>query len=174
VPGSAHIQWLDPARLCTHDADWVSYKEWWYRKRFRVPRQMSGRRVRLEFDATDCYADAFLNGQALGRHEGYIDPHDYDVTAQVKCDAGNELLLRVWTPVTCDWRHRPYYVKGSYGNVDQKPDDITALGITRGPDESGVPSRQSATVVDLGSRQTQSPHARRAPTRFGRRQRGRP
>lgn len=132
VPGSAHIQWLDPARLYTRDADWVSYKEWWYRKRFRVPRQMSGRRVRLEFDATDYYADAFLNGQALGSHEGYIDPYDYDVTSQVKFDAGNELLVRVWTPVTYYWRHRPYYVKGSYGNVDQKPDDITALGITRG------------------------------------------
>jgi hypothetical protein len=39
--------------------------------------------------------------------------------------------VRIWTPVTYYWRHRPYYVKGSYGNVDQKPDDITALGITR-------------------------------------------
>ncbi len=131
VPGSAHIQWLDPAKIYTHDADWVSYKEWWYRKRFRVPQAMSGKQLRLEFDATDYYADAFLNGHSLGRHEGYIDPYDYNVTGQVKFDAENELLVRIWTPVTYYWRHRPYYVKGSYGNVDQKPDDITALGITR-------------------------------------------
>ena len=43
----------------------------------------------------------------------------------------HEILVRVWTPVDYYWRHRPYTVKGSYGAVDQKPDDITALGITR-------------------------------------------
>ena len=40
-------------------------------------------------------------------------------------------MVRVWTPVDYYWRHRPYTIKGSYGAVDQKPDDITALGITR-------------------------------------------
>lgn len=34
--------------------------------------------------------------------------------------------------MTYYWRHRPYTVKGAYGAVDQKPDDITPLGITRG------------------------------------------
>ena len=29
------------------------------------------------------------------------------------------------------WKHRPYTIKGAYGAVDQKPDEITALGITR-------------------------------------------
>jgi beta-mannosidase len=37
----------------------------------------------------------------------------------------------VWTPVSYYWRHRPYTIKGSYGAVDQKPDNITPLGITR-------------------------------------------
>ena len=41
------------------------------------------------------------------------------------------MTVRVWTPVSYYWRHRPYTVKGSYGAVDQKPDDITPLGITR-------------------------------------------
>ncbi|MBI1790342.1 MAG: hypothetical protein HYR60_22650, partial [Acidobacteria bacterium] len=43
----------------------------------------------------------------------------------------NEIRVRVWTPVTYYWRHRPYTIKGAYGAVDQKPDDITPLGITR-------------------------------------------
>ena len=95
-----------------------------------MPERFRGKRLRLEFDATDYYADAYLNGAYHGRHEGYIDPYDYDVASRLR-DGDNELLVRVWTPVDYYWRHRPYTVKGSYGAVDQKPDDITALGITR-------------------------------------------
>jgi len=131
VPGTVHTQILPPPRFYTHEADWISYQEWWYRKTFRVPARFEHRRVRLQFDATDYYADAYLNGTYLGRHEGYIDPYEYDVTPLIKQDAENVLTVRVWTPVSYYWRHRPYTVKGSYGAVDQKPDDITALGITR-------------------------------------------
>lgn len=131
VPGTVHTQILPPPKFYTHEADWISYQEWWYRKTFRVPPRFEHRRVRLQFDATDYYADAYLNGSYLGRHEGYIDPYEYEVSALVKPDAENVVTVRVWTPVTYYWRHRPYTVKGSYGAVDQKPDDITALGITR-------------------------------------------
>ncbi len=131
VPGSAHLQWLNPAEIYSPEAAWVSRKEWWYRKRFTIPSGFHGERIRLEFDATDYYAEAFFNGRRLGRHEGYVDPSSYDVTALVKAGAAHELLVRVWTPVHYYWKHRPYTVKGSYGGVDQKPDDITAVGITR-------------------------------------------
>jgi len=131
VPGSAHTQWLDAAKIYTRDAEWVSTKEWWYRKTFRLPERFQKRRLRLQFEATDYYADACLNGRYLGRHEGYIDPYEYDVTAQARSGAENQLLVRVWTPVDYYWKHRPYTIKGAYGAVDQKPDDITPLGITR-------------------------------------------
>ncbi len=129
VPGAAQTQWLPQADWYTRRAEWVSNKEWWYRKRLAAPSRQAGDRVRLQFEATDYYADAWFNGHYLGRHEGYIDPYEYDVTAQLKPE--NEILVRVWTPVTYYWRHRPYTIKGSYGAVDQKPDDITPLGITR-------------------------------------------
>lgn len=131
VPGTVHTQILPPPKFYTHEADWISYQEWWYRKTFRVPARFEHRRVRLQFDATDYYADAYLDGTYLGRHEGYIDPYEYDITPLIKADAENVLTVRVWTPVSYYWRHRPYTVKGSYGAVDQKPDDITPLGITR-------------------------------------------
>ena len=132
VPGSAHTQWLDESKWYTREANWVSSKEWWHRKRFRVPERYRGKRLRLQFDATDYYAEAWLNGVPIGRHEGYIDPYEYDVTKFAKPGAENELLIRIWTPVTYYWRHRPYTIKGAYGAVDQKPDDITPLGVTRG------------------------------------------
>ena len=131
VPGTVHTQWLDQADWYTRKAEWLSGKEWWYRKRFLPPSRFLGRRLRLQFDATDYYADAWLNGAWLGRHEGYIDPYEYEVAKHVRPDVENELLVRVWTPVTYYWRHRPYTIKGAYGAVDQKPDDITATGITR-------------------------------------------
>ncbi|MGH7972991.1 MAG: glycosyl hydrolase 2 galactose-binding domain-containing protein, partial [Limisphaerales bacterium] len=131
VPGSAHTQWLDPSKIYSPEATWISYKEWWYRKKFTLPEGYSGRHLRLEFGATDYYADTWLNGVRLGRHEGYIDPYAYHVTEPVRPGAENELLVRTWTPVDYYWKHRPYTVKGAYGAVDQKPDDITPLGITR-------------------------------------------
>ena len=131
VPGSVHTQIMKYPAYFTPDAEWISFKEWWYRKRFRVPESMKGKRLRLQFDATDYYADLWLNGKKLGRHEGYIDPYEFDVTDGLNLVGENVLAVRVWTPVDYYWRHRPYTIKGSYGAVDQKPDNITALGITR-------------------------------------------
>jgi beta-mannosidase len=131
VPGTAHVQWLGSQMAMTREAEWISYKEWWYRRKFQVPSDYAGKRIRLQFEATDYYADTWIDGRFVGRHEGYIDPYEFDITHLVKAGAEHELEVRVWTPVHYYWRHRPYTVKGSYGAVDQKPDDITALGITR-------------------------------------------
>jgi beta-mannosidase len=131
VPGSVHTQILKYPAYYTHEAEWISFKEWWYRRSFRVPGSMKGKRLRLQFGATDYYADIWLNGKKLGRHEGYIDSYEFELTDDLNLDADNVLVVRVWTPVDYYWRHRPYTIKGSYGAVDQKPDDITAVGITR-------------------------------------------
>ncbi len=148
VPGSAHLQWLPAAQIYSREAAWVSYQEWWYKRTFELPAGFVNQSVRLEFDATDYYAETYLDGKWLGRHEGYIDPYSYDVTAHVKPGQKHELRVRVWTPVHYYWKHRPYTVKGSYGGVDQKPDDITALGITRGVRlTAGAPERITSVAV---------------------------
>jgi beta-mannosidase len=146
VPGSVHMQWLAPSQVFTREAEWVSGKEWWYRKRFTAPARFRDKRVRLEFEATDYYADTWLNGVSLGRHEGYIDPFAYDTGAALRAGSENILLVRVWTPVSYYWKHRPYTIKGAYGAVDQKPDDITALGITR---SVRLAAYQSAVIRDV-------------------------
>jgi beta-mannosidase len=131
VPGTAHVQWLgnDESKIYSREAEWISGKEWWYRKTVRVPEALrNAARLRLQFEATDYYADTWVNGAFLGRHEGYIDPYEYDLPNDA---VELRILVRVWTPVHYYWKHRPYTVKGAYGAVDQKPDDITALGITR-------------------------------------------
>lgn len=132
VPGTAHVQWLPEAQWYTREAAWVSRKMWWYKRRIAIPASWAGKSLRLQFEATDYYADVFLDGRRVGRHEGYIDPWEIELTGQLKAGAEHELTVRVWTPVHYYWKHRPYTIKGAYGAVDQKPDDITALGITRG------------------------------------------
>ena len=72
----------------------------WNRKRVRLPARWSGKRIRLHFEATDYYADTWVNGRFAGRHEGYIDPYEYDVSALVKAGDEAEILVRTWTPVT--------------------------------------------------------------------------
>ncbi len=131
VPGSVHTQILKYPDYFTHNAEWISFKEWWYRKTFRATEGMKGRRARLRFEATDYYADLWLNGKYLGHHEGYIDAYEFDVADKLNFNGDNVIAVRVWTPVHYYWRHRPYTIKGSYGGVDQKPDNITPLGITR-------------------------------------------
>lgn len=149
VPGTAHVQWLDAKQIYSREAEWISGKEWWYRREFTLPARFSGKRLRLEFEATDYYADVYLNGTWLGRHEGYIDPYEYDITKQARLDGPNKIEVRVWTPVDYYWKHRPYTVKGSYGAVDQKPDDITALGITRSVRvTAGAAARIADVAVD--------------------------
>ncbi|MBS1790452.1 MAG: beta galactosidase jelly roll domain-containing protein [Acidobacteria bacterium] len=131
VPGTVHTQILESPKFYTREAEWISEKEWWYRRKFTVNPTVGEKRLWLRFDATDYYADIYLNGELLGRHEGYMDPYEFDVTDKLRRDGGNTLAVRVWTPVSYYWRHRPYTIKGSYGAVDQKPDNITPLGITR-------------------------------------------
>jgi beta-mannosidase len=60
-----------------------------------------------------------------------VDPWEVDVSSLLRSSGDNVVAVRVWTPVSYYWRHRPYTIKGAYGAVDQKPDDITPLGITR-------------------------------------------
>lgn len=149
VPGSVHLQWLPKEDIYKRESGWVSYKEWWYKRTLRVPADWGGQTLRLQFDATDYFAETFIDGQRLGRHEGYVTPHEYDVTALVKPGHDHELKVRVWTPVHYYWKHRPYTVKGAYGGVDQKPDDITAVGITRGVRiTAGAPVKIADLAVD--------------------------
>ncbi|MDX2041513.1 MAG: glycoside hydrolase family 2 TIM barrel-domain containing protein [Acidobacteriota bacterium] len=131
VPGTVHTQILESPKFYTREAEWISEKEWWYRRKFTVNPATKEKRLWLRFEATDYYADVYLNGELLGRHEGYIDPYEFDVTDKLRLDGENSLAVRVWTPVSYYWRHRPYTIKGSYGAVDQKPDNITPLGIVR-------------------------------------------
>jgi hypothetical protein len=71
----------------------------WYWVRFTAPSPgRTGERTLLRFGAVDYLAEVWLNGQAVGGHEGGETPFTLDVTAAVKPGKANLLAVRVLNP----------------------------------------------------------------------------
>ena len=53
--------------------------DWWYQKSFSYSKKDSAR-VKLCFDAVDCYAEYYLNGVKIGTSDNAFTPVSFDVT----------------------------------------------------------------------------------------------
>ena len=68
-----------------------------WRRNFHPPRSLEpGERLWLVFDGVDYFADVSLNGTPLGRHEGYFEPFEFEVTSLI--GPRNELVVDVDCP----------------------------------------------------------------------------
>ncbi|MCL2833417.1 MAG: hypothetical protein FWD78_09635 [Treponema sp.] len=68
----------------------------WYLHDFNAD-NITGKIVRIRFNAVNYYAEVWLNGVYLGNHEGGYTPFEFDVTANIK-NGPNNLLVRVVDP----------------------------------------------------------------------------
>ena len=66
----------------------------WYRREFRVPQEMRGQRVFLNFDGINWKADIWLNGQKIDRLEGAFLRGKTDVTRYLN-DGVNVLAVEI-------------------------------------------------------------------------------
>jgi len=82
----------------------------WYRRTFNVPRSWEGRRVRLNFNASDWETTVWVNGRELGSHRGGYDPFSFDVTDALKNEGAQEVVVAVYDPA--DPRKGAYQPKG--------------------------------------------------------------
>lgn len=80
----------------------LEQQEWWYARRFSVPAHWRGRGIRLSFDGVDYMASVYLNGQPVARHVGMYGGPDIDITALVRWNAENEVVVRI-DPPPRDW-----------------------------------------------------------------------
>jgi len=73
---------------------WISGRDWYLRRRFRLPAGWAGRHGRLRFDGVDYIGSVWLDGQPLGTHEGMLGGPTFDISAG---DPGqeHELLVRI-------------------------------------------------------------------------------
>ena len=69
----------------------------WYFREFELDASWTERRVALQFDAVDYYADIWLNGVCLGAHEGGYTPFTLEATKAL-CTGVNRLAVRVVDP----------------------------------------------------------------------------
>src|SRR6266851_4721923 len=81
--------------------DWNSQRESllfyegsvWYKQSFDYAKPAQGR-LFLHFGAANYLADVYLNGEALGHHEGGFTPFDFEITDRVR-PQGNFVVVRV-------------------------------------------------------------------------------
>lgn len=66
----------------------------WYRKRFKLPAELAGRRIFLEFEGMRQAGEIFLNGKAIGLYENGITAYGVDITDAVR-GGGQENVLAV-------------------------------------------------------------------------------
>ncbi len=79
----------------------------WYRRRFTVDADLSGKAAILHFGAVDYHAVVWLNGHRVGEHEGGYLPFTFDVTALLE-PSENVLVVRV-VDASDDRSRYPHY-----------------------------------------------------------------
>jgi len=68
----------------------------WYRKKFKLPAELSDRNLFLEFEGMRQAGDIYLNGNAVGLYENGVNAFGIDITNSVKFgDAENVLAVKV-------------------------------------------------------------------------------
>ncbi len=69
-----------------------------YHRRFTVPPDWRGQRIRLNFEAVDWRACVRINGQLIGEHLGGYDPFSFDITEALTPTGEQELSVSVTDP----------------------------------------------------------------------------
>jgi hypothetical protein len=99
----------------------------WYRRTVTVPEAWQGRRVFLVVGACDWHTKGWLDGQALGSHQGGYTPFEFELTEKVRPGAAQQLVLRV------DDRPHAFKLYGKQGYGEAKGIWQTVYLEARGP-----------------------------------------
>ena len=99
VPGDVHLDLsragILPADLFKgmnlRETELFETYDWWYEKEFTLADIPAGKKITLKFDAVDCLAEYYLNGELIGTSENAFIPHEFDVTNVI----GEKNILQV-------------------------------------------------------------------------------
>lgn len=70
----------------------------WYRRTISIPAQWAGRTIVLHVGASDYFSEIWIDGQAIGQHEGGYLPFEVDLTPAVRPGSTHTLVIRVCDP----------------------------------------------------------------------------
>lgn len=94
-----------------------------YRLEFTAP-ESGGDVYRLRFEAVDYFAEVWLNGARVGRHTGYFQPFEFDVSDVIRPGRTNRLTVKVESPLEASgesWSLHKRLIKGIFGHHDTRP-----------------------------------------------------
>lgn len=84
----------------------------WYRRTFTLPALQEGQRLLLNFGAVDWECTVWVNETKLGTHKGGYDPFQFDITAALKPDQEQQVIVvRVWDPTDQGFQPRGKQVR---------------------------------------------------------------
>ncbi|KAI5778873.1 hypothetical protein EDC01DRAFT_622067 [Geopyxis carbonaria] len=65
-----------------------------YHRMFTVPEKLHGQQIRLRFEGVDSAFDVWVNGQAVGYHQGARNPAEWDITELLSLTGENSIFVR--------------------------------------------------------------------------------
>ncbi len=77
----------------------------WYRKKFTLSEEFSGKRAILHFGAVDWQCSVWVNDTFMGEHTGGYNPFSFDITDAL-ADGENELTVKVYDPTDAGHQQR--------------------------------------------------------------------
>ncbi len=115
---------MDRAATATLPQGWVGHDPslryyqglMWYMRRFDAPTLKPGQRAFLRFEAVNYSAKVFLNGKAVGEHEGGFTPFSLEVTDTLRA-SNNQLTVGVDSTPQADGVPPPVTDWENYGGI---------------------------------------------------------
>lgn len=99
VPGAWQAQGVgEPSGILRHHYAGDA----WYRRTVAVPASWKGRRVLLTIGGAHRSTALFVNGTAIGTHDGFSAPFEFDVSDAIRPGRDNMIALRVSNPGATD------------------------------------------------------------------------
>ncbi len=66
-----------------------------YRRRFRLPKGVAGKRIFVDFEGAMTASSAWINGVALGEYKGGFTPFSFDLTPHIHLEGENILVVQL-------------------------------------------------------------------------------
>lgn len=66
-----------------------------YRQHFKLPKELQGQRIFVDFGGVMTAAKVFINGKNLGEYKGGYTPFSFELTSDIKWNADNVLAVEV-------------------------------------------------------------------------------
>ncbi len=132
VPGTVHTALLEAGLIEDpylpfngKKCHWVCDQRWIYKKKFTIPPEFRGKRLRLYFHGVDYRAWFWLNGTRLCFHEGMFGGPELDITDAADLEGENELTVCILPcPNPPHNNVRPYALHRWHFNMDIVPSGL--------------------------------------------------